>query len=367
MAKGGFGKVAATVALAAVCAFGVTACGGGSASSGSAAATVNGTTIPEQEVTDYIEGLRAQIGCSDAESWANYLNMIGMTPEQVRTNILDSMINQELIKQYAGEKGVEVKAEDVQYYVDMMRSNFGSDEEWAKALEDAGLTEESYRESIEGSLRSQALNAIFEQEVQVPEEELLATAKNYSTYIDGSKRSSHILFSLDDREQAQSVLNRIKAGELDFVEAAKEYSIDSSGANGGDVGWDSMSTFVSEYQSALDALEVGQISDLVESQYGYHIIMCTEHFVAPEEITSLDQIPEGFRDTIREAASATAVQDMYQAWLDEMREKANVVVNAMPEKAPYNVSVAAQESASAESASASAAASSASASSGAAK
>lgn len=359
MVQGRFGKVAVAVALAAACALGATACGG---AKGGAAATVNGTAIPEESITEYIENLRMNAGYTDDEVWATYLNMVGMTPETLRMNILNNMIDQELIRQYASEKGVEVSAEEVDHYVDMMRSNFSGDAEWAAALKSAGMTEDEYRAEIEDSLRTQALNKVFASEVQTPEEDLLETANLYASYLDGAKRSSHILFSLDDQELAQNVLDRIRSGELDFEDAAKEYSIDSSSENGGDVGWDKTATFVAEYQEALDGLEEGEMSGLVESQFGYHIIKCTEHFVAPDQITSIEQIPESFRDAIVSASSSSAVDSAYSAWLAEVREKANIVINAMPAKAPYNVAMpAAAASESAEAAGESASSSEASA------
>ena len=63
----------------------------------------------------------------------------------------------------------------------------------------------------------------------------------YATAYDGAKRSSHILFNTGDEATAQDVLDRINSGELDFAEAAKEYSQDTGSAeNGGDVGWDKL-------------------------------------------------------------------------------------------------------------------------------
>ena len=66
----------------------------------------------------------------------------------------------------------------------------------------------------------------------------------YDTTYDGAKRSSHILFDSGDEATAREVLDKLNAGELDFAEAAKEYSKDGSASDGGDVGWDKTSSFV---------------------------------------------------------------------------------------------------------------------------
>ena len=108
------------------------------------------------------------------------------------------------------------------------------------------------------------------------DEDVLSYAQTYISSFDGAKRSSHILFDADDTETAQSVLDQINAGTLDFAEAAKTYSKDSSAQNGGDVGWDKLNSFVSEYTAGLADLSKGQVSGLVTSSYGIHIIKCTD-------------------------------------------------------------------------------------------
>ena len=122
------------------------------------------------------------------------------------------------------------------------------------------------------------------------------------------------------------------------------------------MGWDRTTTFVTEYQEALDGLEVDQVSDLVTSQYGIHIIKCTEVFTAPAELTSLDQLPADFQETFKSMAASTKASTAYQEWLEKLKESADIVINDMPSNASYNIDLTkyqqAAESASAASASA---------------
>ena len=93
------------------------------------------------------------------------------------------------------------------------------------------------------------------------------------------RKSSHILISFDDEviedaalEQSKDILLRIKDGES-FEELAEEFSDDGgSAANGGDLGWAEPGLFVSEFDQVLFALEIGELSDPVKTQFGYHII-----------------------------------------------------------------------------------------------
>ena len=112
------------------------------------------------------------------------------------------------------------------------------------------------------------------------------------------------------------------------------------------MGWDRMTTFGTEYQDALDGLEVDQVSDLVTSQYGIHIIKCTEVYHAPEEVTSLDQIPADFQETIKSMASSVKANSDYTTWLEGLREKAEIVINPMPKDVPYNVDMSKYETSS---------------------
>ena len=169
-------------------------------------------------------------------------------------------------------------------------------------------------------------------------EDMLTYAQMFASSYNGAKRSSHILFDSGDEATAQEVLEKINAGQLDFAEAAKQYSKDTgSAANGGDVGWDKLTTFVDEYQTALNDLDNGAVSGLVPSQFGIHIIKCTDVFTAPSEVTSTDQLPEEFVTSIRTMLSQSQSSQGYTTWLTEQREAADVVVNPMPEGLPYYV------------------------------
>lgn len=348
--------VAAAVAVvAATCAFGLVACQGAKASGGTAA-TVNGTAIPEDKVTETIQTVRTQSGLEETDAWGQFLASNGMTPESVREQIINSLVDQELVKQGAAELGVTVDSSEIDTYVDSMKANFNDDESWKKALQEAGFTEDSYRESIQSSLLQQNVGKHFEEKAEVSDADYLESAKTYASYYDGAKRSSHILFKVEDtsdeaamqaaRDKAQDVLNQINSGALDFAAAASQYSDDSSKDKGGDVGWDRTSSFVTAYQSALDGLDVDQVSGLVESEYGIHIIKCTEVYHAPEEVTSLDQIPADFQETIKSMASSVKANSDYTTWLEGLREKAEIVINPMPKDVPYNVDMSKYETSS---------------------
>ena len=111
--------------------------------------------------------------------------------------------------------------------------------------------------------------------------------------------------------------------------------------NGGDVGWDKLTTFVTEYQDALSQLAPGQMSGIVETTYGYHIIKCTDLFHVDGEVTSVDQIPEEIRDQFVQTIEQTAQSTAYNEWFEQYVADADIQINPMPEDVPYNVDMSA--------------------------
>lgn len=333
-------QVVCAATITGALAFGMVGCGSNNASglTGGVAATVNGAEIAEDTVTTYIQNFRETSNYMKEEDWGKWLAENKMTPETVREQVVDYYAGQELVKKAAEENGVTVDAAAVEGTISGMKANYDSDEAWQQALKDAGTTEEAYRESVESGLLEQQLAEKVAKPEAATDEEFLQYAQMYSSAYDGARRSSQILFASGDDAAAQSTLDKINAGELDFATAAKELSKDSgSAANGGDVGWDSLNNFVAPYAEALKGLEAGQVSGLVKSDYGTHIIKCTEVFAAPETVTSLDQIPEAFLTNIKASLDSSKKSTAFSTWYSDYKSKATIDIKPMPEKVPYNL------------------------------
>ena len=103
------------------------------------------------------------------------------------------------------------------------------------------------------------------------------------------------------------------------------------------MGWDKLTTFVTEYQDALSALGKGEMSGLVETTYGYHIILCTDYFHVDGSVSSVDQIPEDLRTAIADTVASEKQAAAYNEWLNGYVESADIEINPMPENVPYNV------------------------------
>lgn len=339
-------KTVCAVSLSALCVVGITACSGNSTSGskgvGGVAATVNGAEIQEEEVTASVESIRSQMSLTDEDAWGEWMVKNNYTPEKIREQIIDDLAFNQLIIQGADEKGIEVSDAEVQSYVDDTKQKYPSEDKWQDALKDVNMTEDDYRAKLRVGLLSQALLKTFGSDPS--DEDVLSYAQTYISSFDGAKRSSHILFDADDAETAQSVLDQINAGTLDFAEAAKTYSKDNSGQNGGDVGWDKLNHFVSEYTAGLADLSKGQVSGLVTSSFGIHIIKCTDEFHAPDELTSLDQLPSEFVEQFRSSLKSSNQSKAYQQWLSDAKDNADIEIKDMPSGLPYDLDMSKYQS-----------------------
>lgn len=316
---------------------------------GGVAATVNGVNITEDTITKQIMSTRSALGYDSDEDWAQYLVDNDMTPESYRESVIDSYARQYLLSQAISDYDITVSDEEVDEAWNEAAANYDSEDAFISQLSVMGYTEDTYKDSLRSSLQQEKLREKVAGVDDPTDDEIIAYANEHLDEYNDARRSSHILFKVDSdaddatkeevRTKAQSVLDKINAGEISFEDAAKEYSEDSSASNGGDVGWDKLTTFVSDYQNALSALDVDQVSGIVESTYGFHIIKCTGHFYVDGSVTSIDQIPEDLRNQFSDTLKTEEEGTAYTEWLDGYVDDADIQINEMPADVPYNVSL----------------------------
>jgi peptidyl-prolyl cis-trans isomerase D len=155
-------------------------------------------------------------------------------------------------------------------------------------------------ESVRAEYVVLTLDSVASQ-ITVPESELRSYYdQNKSRYgTDEQRRASHILFTVGDtgtakdkdavRKIAEGVLAKVRANPADFAKLAKEYSKDpGSAANGGDLGLFGRNMMVKPFEDAAYSLKPGEISNLVESDFGFHIIRLTE--IKPAQVKPFDEV-----------------------------------------------------------------------------
>ena len=340
MKHGALLRKISVVGVSAACCIALVGCGGTNCGyTGGVAATVNGAEIQEDTITKYIQDFRTSSDLTSDDDWGNWMKENSFDPATVRDQVIDYYVENELKKQACDEKGITVEQSQVDDEINNMKANYDSDDAWKQALSSAGLTEDQYRESVEAGLLDKALeDAVAGDAATADDSKVLDMLNTYYTMFNGAKKSSHILFASGDTEKAQEVLDQINAGTLDFVEAAKQYSTDTaSAADGGNVGWDAINSFVTDYTDALDGLSVGQVSGLVTSDYGIHIIKCTDEFTCDGKATSLSAYPQEFIDYISNIVKDQSKSTAYSNWFNDYKAQADIQNNDMPENVPYNL------------------------------
>jgi foldase protein PrsA len=300
------------LALAVVLAIGVAGCG-----SSDVAATVNGEEISKAELDAQVNRLMEQ-SPEMFEGEEGESRLIDF-----KRQLLDNMINNVLIRQAAEERGITVTDEEIDAQITDLKAGFPSEDEFNAALADANLTLEDLEQQLRDQLATQRLMEELVGDETVTDEEIAEYYETNKAQFEeqAAVKASHILFNPEDKATAEQVLAEVNSGG-DFAALATEYSKDpGSAAQGGDLGWsDPARPFVTEFQEALDALEVGEVSALVETEYGWHIIKVEES--REQRTKPLSEVSEQIEQTILQQRNTTA----YQEFLAEVREEAEIEI-----------------------------------------
>uniref|UniRef100_UPI00189BF722 peptidylprolyl isomerase n=1 Tax=Collinsella sp. D33t1_170424_A12 TaxID=2787135 RepID=UPI00189BF722 len=287
-------------------------------------------------------------GYTEDADWAKFLVDQGTTPEAYRENMIRSVASNFLIDSAVREYDITVSDEEVDAEFERSAESYGGVDKMMEILQQIGYTEQAYKDSLRSSMQKNKLREkVAAVDAPSDAEVLEYFNQNIDTYND-ARRSENLLIKVasdasdEDKQKAkdktQEILDKINAGEVSFEDAVKEYSDDTASAkNGGDVGYDKLTSFVTEYQDALGALQKDQISGIVETTYGYHIIKCTDVFKVEGQATSIDQLPAEIRDYIANIIESNAESDAYNTWLNDYTDKAEIKINEMPSDVPYNV------------------------------
>ena len=137
-------------------------------------------------------------------------------------------------------------------------------------------------------------------------------------------RVRHILLKVSDVAPEQEVKRRleefkgrIEAGKVEFGTIARLHSLDATGSRGGDLGWVHPGDTVPEFERAMNALKIGEISGPVQSPFGWHLIQVNERRTEPAST-------ERARAQARQALRERKADEAYQDWLRQLRDKTYV-------------------------------------------
>jgi peptidyl-prolyl cis-trans isomerase C len=283
-------------------------------------ARVNGQPVTKADFDRLVKNIEAGRGPIPADK-----------RDEVLRAVLDQLITYNVLKQEAASRKLAVADTDVEAQVAQMQKQFPTEAEFSKALTARNTTVAQLKADAKIDM---AINKMMEAEVTA----VAATdadvqdfyAKNPDKFKQGeSVRATHILIKADEkadeptkkaaRAKIDGLLKRVKAGE-DFGALAKEHSEDGSSAQGGDLGFFPRGQMVPPFDQAAFALKPGEISDVVVSQFGFHIIKLIEKKDAT--VVPLEQV----KPRVQEFLTNQKKQEKVDALIKDAKAKAKIEV-----------------------------------------
>jgi peptidyl-prolyl cis-trans isomerase C len=209
--------------------------------------------------------------------------------DEILRGALDELVVYTLLTQESRNRHITIADSEIEQRVQMVRAEFPTQEAFEKALQARGSTLDGFKAEARTDL---SVNKLMDAEVgnqATPTDQECKEfyTKNPEKFQQGeSVRASHILIRLDEKADAMTrkkkraeidaVLKQARNG-ADFGKLAQEHSQDGSAAQGGDLNYFGRGQMVPAFDKAAFALKVGQISNVIQTQFGYHIIKLTDH------------------------------------------------------------------------------------------
>ena len=267
-----------------------------------------------------------------------FLKMIGLqkagvepmpSKEEVTYDELEQMIEERLLVDAGRKLGMKVNDENVTKAINEIKRNNGlNDGDLEKMLQAEFKSMEEYKGKIHDQiLISRVVGFEVRKRVTVSKEEIEEYydqhIKDY--WVSEKLQLRHILFLMDDtlleedkrikRQRARAALKQIRSG-ADFVVVAKEFSEDISASTGGDLGEMERGKMVPEFEKAAFQLKEGEVSGLVETPYGLHIIKVDK--IIPGETLPLAKV----EDSIRNKFMKEKMKVEYQEYMSQLKKNA---------------------------------------------
>jgi foldase protein PrsA len=264
-------------------------------------AVVDGIKIKQKEVDIYVDLLKKQDTTGELASDEEQLKTL-------ESSVIDSLIVFRLFEEYAEENDIAVTDEEVDEQIKSIVDSYESEDKFNEALKENGMSKEFFevymkRQLISNKIYDKVTSGIAVTDGEV--EKYYEDNRETAFLVPESLKAGHILAMFpwkkdnsgeteEGREEAKEkieiVEEKLKNG-ADFEELARQYSDDTSTAeNGGDLGYISKGQMVEEFDKALFSLDIGEVSDIVETEYGFHIIKVYDR--AEEYIQEFNEVKE---------------------------------------------------------------------------
>lgn len=282
-------------------------------------AKVNGTEIKKADLENAVQGYAIE----QLRKTADQLSEQEL--DELRELAMEKLLARELIYQEALLFGVIADEEAIDEEKYKIIANFPSEEEFYATLEKAGIDAMAYHRMLRQDISVNLMNDRKTNDLPEPAEQeikILYQKHPENMIRKGRVRASHLLLKLTDENEEEA---RLKINDLkkqltrdNFAELARKHSDCPSSTSGGDLGWFRKGDMVKQFEEVAFTLEVGNISDVVTTQFGFHLIMIVDH----EEDVAMSL--EDARPQIIKVLKAEAAAILLKKWVEELKGKAEI-------------------------------------------
>jgi len=247
--------------------------------------------------------------------------------EEVRNTILDSLIEQRLVKQAADKAGIEISDREIDNAVeDIKKQNNLTQEQLLVALAQSGLTQKEYREQLKEQIRQvKFINKEFRSKISIQADDIEDYYRQNIREFSGTAvyRMNMIFLPSDDRkvmnERLKLVTDGLSSGE-DFRQLASHYSDGPSPSLGGDLGYMKTGEMESWIEEAVKSLQPGQASAAIARSEGVYFIQLTEFKAG--ETRPLAEV----KGLIQDRLFKKIMDERFSFWLSEVKRYAHLEI-----------------------------------------
>ncbi|HMA67794.1 MAG TPA: peptidylprolyl isomerase [Desulfosalsimonadaceae bacterium] len=294
-------------------------------------AVVNGTKIPRDRLDQQLTMLKKRFA-----SRGQKLDEKKMA--DIKDSIVQNMVEKELLYQKSRELGIKVDKEQVQKRLDGFKNRFKNESQYQQRLASMGYTEDQLLHEIEQSMViKQLIDQEIASKVEITDEDLQSYYDDNTKEFESPKqvKARHILVETDKeadekekqaaRKKIEKIQKRLEKGEK-FSKLAKEESDCQSSKKGGELGFFSKGQMVPPFEKAAFSTEPGNVSDIVETRFGYHLIKVEDK--KPASKKSFDEVKGNIQKQLRQKK----IQKRLPEYVETLKKKADIEIN-LPEGA----------------------------------
>ncbi|MDY6842636.1 MAG: peptidylprolyl isomerase [Thermodesulfobacteriota bacterium] len=286
-------------------------------------ALVNGSVLTQEDLRQEIENIRQQFIRMGKPITDSQL-------PRLRREALENLINLELLYQESQKQAIEVKKKEVDTQLSKIKSQFPSEAKFKEELEKLNLSEATLKSQIKRGMTVQKfVDEQFAQKITVSQKDMQEYYTKHPDFFKQQEqvRAQHILIKVDPGadeskkadayKQIEQINKKIQNGQ-DFATLAKEFSQCPSSTKGGDLNYFGRGQMVKPFEEAAFALKPNEVSNIVETRFGYHLIKVIDK--KPEMTLHYDDV----KGKIEQYLKKEKVYEKIDTYVSTLKEKAHI-------------------------------------------